>query len=179
MALTLTVGTNTYLSLTNANTYFESRIYSDSWTNASDNNKTLALVLACKKIDRQMLRGKKALPTQPLEFPRRLYSHNPLGTNDIEYIGNLSEILSENGWISETAVQQCVKDAQCEEAIAILDNGTNANKRAKLQQQGVKSFTVGNMSETFRDIAINSTKLLSLEAMDLLKPYLSGGAYIC
>jgi hypothetical protein len=134
----------------------------------------MALISATKKIDRQVYRGVKAVTTQTLQFPRALYVDDAYNRN----IGLTIDNVHGEGWYVETAVAQAVKEACCEEAIAILKAGADANKRAELQAQGVKSYSVGNLSETFTGQSISGQKLLSLEAKDLLRPYI-GGVPIC
>jgi hypothetical protein len=67
-----------------------------------------------------------------------------------------------------------VKEACCEEALTILERGNS--QRRKLQQEGVQSFSIGNLSETF---AAGAGKgLLSQEAKELLRPWLIGAVMI-
>ncbi len=76
MALTLvaTAGdasANTYISLADAETYFESRLYATDWSGATTGNKNIALVYATRLIDQQMaFIGVKAEDTQALQWPR-------------------------------------------------------------------------------------------------------------
>jgi len=92
------------------------------------------------------LTGRKTNPEQGLAFPR----------------------------YPDTEVPEAVKEACCEEALAILESGNS--QRRKLQQEGVQSFSLGNMSETF---AAGAGKgLLSQEAKELLRPWLLGAVNI-
>jgi len=92
------------------------------------------------------LRGRKTNPEQELAFPRH----------------------------QDTEVPEAVKEACCEEALALLESGNS--QRRKLQQEGVQSFSLGNMSETF---AAGAGKgLLSQEAKELLRPWLIGAVMI-
>lgn len=63
-----------------------------------------------------------------------------------------------------------IKYAQCEIARALID-GTYNTGRAKLQAEGVKSFSVGDLSETF-----DNAKLINVampkEAEDFLNPFI-------
>lgn len=166
--MAITVGTDTYISLTDANTYMSSNYLSTStelatWTALSNADKEILLKNATKKIDRQILRGVKAVETQALEFPRALHEV----TNYTNY------------WIVEESVSQKVKDAQVEEALASVIDGSNANRRAKLQQQGVKSYSLGDLSETFGTTTINTNKLISSVAKELLSYYIAGSVRIC
>ena len=136
----------TYVNLTEANEYFSDRLHADAWAEASDADKEKALAMATKAIDRQPLRGRKTETGQALAFPR----------------------------YPDAEIPQNVKEACCEEALTILERGNS--QRRKLQQEGVQSFSLGNMSETF---AAGAGKgLLSQEAKELLRPWLIGAVMI-
>jgi len=135
-----------YVNLTEANEYFSNRLHADAWAEASDADKDKALAMAAKAIDRQPLSGRKADTAQTLAFPRH----------------------------PDTEVPVAVKDACCEAALALLERGNS--QRRKLQQEGVQSFTLGNMSETY--IAGAGKGLLSQEAKELLRPWLIGAVMI-
>lgn len=168
MPVTITVGTNSYISLADANTYFNARLYCDAWTTSTDDNKSKALLMATAKIDRQRLKGEKVDDSQTLQFPREIF----VGRNYMDaYRGE--------GWYTEDAISQDVKNATCEEALKILQNGASANQRLELQQQGVKRFKLGNLEEEYNGTSSTVEKLLSLEARLYLKKYLSGVAPIC
>jgi hypothetical protein len=89
-------------------------------------------------------------------------------------------------WYIETAVQQNVLDANVEEALSnsLVDSGvaSNGSERTQLQAQGVKSFSLGDLSETYGSglsSTYNGTQLLSSEAKELLSFYNLGGVSIC
>lgn len=153
--MALTVGTDSYISVADADAYFENQLFSDAWTNATTDTKEKALKMATAKIDMQPLKGRKSVETQTLQFPRMLYS---------DHAGM---------WWADAEVPQIVKNATCEEAQAILTTQESANKRGQLQAQGVSSFKVGSASETFTGRYDNG--LLSATAKRLLAPYLGGG----
>lgn len=175
MSVTITVGSNSYISLADAKTYASTRLYVDSWTADTDDNKSIALIMATQKIDRQRLRGEKAVYSQTLAFPRAFY----LGNRYSRTIGLTIDNVRGEGWYVETAVSQAVKNAVCEEAFAILKSGASANKRRGLQSQGVTSFSLGSLSETYASGSSVSEKLLSLEARQLLAKYFAGVVPIC
>jgi hypothetical protein len=135
-----------YVSLAEANEYFSNRLHADAWAEASDADKDKALAMATKAIDRQPLSGRKTDTAQTLAFPRH----------------------------PDTEVPDAVKEACCEEALVLLERGNS--QRRKLQQEGVQSFTLGNMSETYAPGA--GRGLLSQEAKELLRPWLLGGVNI-
>ena len=129
-----------------ADEYFAGRLHAESWGETSDADKEKALRQATKEIDRQLLKGRKATDTQELAFPR----------------------------YPDTEVPEAVKEACCEIALALLERGNS--QRRKLQQEGVQSFTLGNMSETYAPGA--GSGLISPEAKELLRPWLLGGVNI-
>jgi len=135
-----------YCTIEYADEYFKNRLHAESWGETSEADKEKALKQATRAIDRQLLRGRKTNPEQELAFPR----------------------------YPETEVPEAVKEACCEEALAILERGNS--QRRKLQQEGVQSFSLGNMSETYTPGA--GRGLLSQEAKELLRPWLLGGVNI-
>jgi hypothetical protein len=173
--MAITVGENSYINVADADSYFADRLFSDEWTNATAGQKEQGLKMATKKIDRQQIRGIKADDTQSLEFPRALYSNSKSVNPFYDPLKNSIETTP--GWVVETAVTQEVKDATCEEAMSILQGGKQARKRAQLQAQGVKSFILGSLSESFAG-GSQGNQLISVEAQELLQPYLSGGRHI-
>ncbi len=135
-----------YCTIEYADEYFKNRLHAESWGQADDETKENALKQATKAIDRQLLKGRKATDEQELAFPRH----------------------------PDTEVPEVVKEACCEEALALLERGNS--QRRKLQQEGVQSFTLGNMSETYAPGA--GRGLLSQEAKELLQPWLIGAVNI-
>lgn len=135
-----------YCTIEYADEYFSDRLHAESWGQAYEIEKEKALKQATKTIDRQLLRGRKTNRDQTLAFPR----------------------------YPDTEVPEIVKEACCEEALALLERGNS--QRRKLQQEGVQSFSLGNMSETY--IAGAGKGLLSQEAKELLRPWLIGAVAI-
>jgi len=144
--MAITVGENSYIDITGADKYFSERLYSEKWTEATEAEKEKALRQATKAIDRQPLKGRKTDADQTLAFPR----------------------------YPDKEVPQAVIEACCEEALALLERGNS--QRRTLQQEGVQSFSLGNMSETFVQGA--GRGLLSQEAKELLRPWLLGSVFI-
>ena len=175
----IVIGETSYVSLTDATAYVTTNYVSKDakkvgWLALSDSDKEIFLKKATKKIDRQKIRGIKATLTQPLEFPRAISSDY----NRAEYYQNIT-ISNYTGYVVEKEVTQIVKDAEVEEALALMIDGNMSNKRAELQAQGVKSFSLGNLSESYVASSNQTeTKLLSIEANDLLTYYLLGAVQI-
>ncbi|MDA8186653.1 MAG: hypothetical protein M0T85_00735 [Dehalococcoidales bacterium] len=164
--MAITVGVDAYIDVSGADSYFANRLYADAWLNAFATDKEKALKQATKAIDRQPLKGRPVDPAQPLAFPHCY----PTLLNDVDryYLQGWSS------WWCESEVPQAVKDACCEEALALLERGNS--QRRKLQQEGVQSASIGNLSETYTPGA--GRGLLSQEARELLKPYLAGAVSI-
>ena len=137
-----------YVTTEEAAAYFAGRLHVDPWNDAGDAEKTIALTMATRVIDRLLLKGRKTDPDQGLAFPR--------------YPG--------------ADVPVAVKDACCEEALALLERGKS--RRRVLQAEGVISVTVGSVSETYAAGGAARLGLLSLEARALLRPWLLGAVNI-
>jgi hypothetical protein len=163
--VSITVGTNSYIDIAGADEYFSARLHADAWANASADDKEKALKQATKIIDRQLFKGRPVDLSQPLAFPRCYLAP---GAPASQY---RFDILP--GWWCETDVPQAVKDACCEEALALI---AADSERAKLIQDGVISFSIGDLSETYRPNAMRG--LHSLEAQEYMRPYIAGAAAI-
>ena len=167
--MALTVGTDTYISQADATTYVGDNYASTSdeyvaWAALSSDDKDAWLRKALKVLDRQPYIGIKAEDTQTLEFPRAIRSESKR-----EDLPTLHLTRFNSDWVVQTEVPQVVKDAQVEEAISLT---VGVSKRIELQRQGVKSFRLGNLSESYGGTP--ATRITSFEARELLKPYLAG-----
>ena len=165
--MALIVGTDTYISLDDAQEYLsENYISTDekliAWNALSDMDKEILLRKALKTIEAQPYAGFKACSTQTLEFPRAIYTMIPYDVYEP------SGIWPDN-WYVQSEVPSTVKYAQCEIA---FETASGTSNRVKLQRQGVKSFSLGNLSETYSGA---SNSIVSHEAKELLKPYIGGG----
>lgn len=164
--MAITVGVDSYIDIAGADAYFAGRLYSDTWTNATNIDKEKALKQATKAIDRQPLKGRPVDLSQALAFPRCYLSPD---APPLQYRLDLPA-----GWRCESEPPQAVVYACCEEALALLERGNS--QRRKLQQEGVRSVSIGSLSETY---APGSGRgLLSQEAKELLRPYLAGAVQI-
>ena len=171
--MAITVNTDTYISLADAETYISGQYISTdakytAWDALSDGDKEILLKRAAKIIDRQPLVGIPATATQAMEFPRAIYT---------DYKRRDLPILTthfDSDWYIQTETPDEVKHAQVEIA---LQEATGNPKRVELQQQGVKSFSLGKLSESYGSGSNNA--IVSHEARELLKPYLAGSVSIC
>jgi hypothetical protein len=127
---TVTVGTDSYISVADANAYFDKRLNADKWAAASDDNKAKALIMA--QIEMSFLRwyGDKSESTQALDWPRSGFSE-----------------------IEEDEIPQLVKSAQCEFALALLkEDLTNGSADAHISQSSVDGIGSFTYSESRRGV---------------------------
>jgi len=106
--MALYVGTNSFVTLTEANEYYDGKLYADEWHGADDITKEKALKEACRRINRLAFKGEKADESQLLAFPRKMPFFNRIGVI---------------GFTTDTGIPEAVKQAQCEEALALLRYG--------------------------------------------------------
>lgn len=67
---TIVVGTNSYVSLANANEIAAERLFAGAWSAATDDTRTKAILTATAILDRMGWQGRKLTPAQPLQWPR-------------------------------------------------------------------------------------------------------------
>jgi hypothetical protein len=100
---TLIVGENTYVTLAEADEYFDSFLYSDYWTQSDEDTKIKALITACDMLDNGFYwAGEKTDSDQLLEFPRT----GEFGCGDT---------------IDPNEVPKAIKNAQCLQAQYLIE----------------------------------------------------------
>lgn len=170
--MSLQVGVNSYLDVASADAYFSDRLGAEAWDALTDAQKAQALVTATRRLERLPYVGAKKDQAQALAFPR---CYPPTGL-PIPPAQNSFDDPLYAGWYCESDVPQAIKDAVCEEALALVSIGKS--QRLELIAQGVKSFSLGRLSETFGAAPKGLGGLLSLEARELLRPYVAGAVGI-
>lgn len=162
----LTIGADTYVSVAETTKYIETVYGDDSavysyWDDLETSGKEMLLRKSLMQIEALPFIGKRKYNGQALEFPRTTGSVQVALPNDIA-----SEIPS------------FIKFAQIDNAIAMFNIAENSEskQRANLQRSGVKSFSLGEFSETYGD---NSSVLVydvsDQNIIAYLKQWLSGG----
>ncbi len=148
-----------YITLEEANEYVAKHFLSSNetriaWESLNDADKEVLLRNSYRAIDALPFRGRKACTTQPSAFPR--YPSN------------------------EIPVQ--IKEAQVANAVMLSDDSAreDVDYYDKLRTYGIKSYHIGNLSETLGTPAESSSAssyvgIYSQEAMRLLSPWLKGG----
>lgn len=113
--MTITVGTNSYISIADADAYFAARLYADDWT-GTDLFKERALLMARRLLDQQDFLGWRTLVSQMLAWPRMGIPGVPADS-----------------------VPTAIPDAQCELALAFIrrdltaDDSNRGVKRSRKQ----------------------------------------------
>lgn len=143
-----------------------------TWTALSTANKTAYLVMATKVIDALDFKGFKYLSTQDRAFPRK-YVLGP----DYESPWGLTLSIDAYGYAYESSVPTAVTDACCWEAKALAELYASSaqTKRKTLQEQGVTSYSMGDLSESFAIGKTTSAAISgfqSTEAYRLLEKYI-------
>ena len=101
--MAITVGENTYISVADADDYFQYRLHSDAWTGAANDEKEAALAQATRLLDALYdFEGSPADDDQALAWPR------------------INAYDCENKPLPSDTVPRCVLYATCEEALHLL-----------------------------------------------------------
>ena len=116
---------NSYVTLAEANTYFETVPDSSTWTNKTDDQKNRALISATRWIDGLNFYGDRCDEDQALKWPRNNYE-----VDDVE--------------LACTAIPNGIKYAQYELAVA-LANETDAMTGNKGTDGNIEEVKLGEM----------------------------------
>lgn len=166
MAIIATPGgadANSYVTQAEADAYFAARFGSAVWTALDATGKETALRHATRNIDANRFRGWKVTTNQALEFPR----YRPNWRDELGLVYPANEI------------PKVVKDACCEEAIWVAQHAKSggSSPRQQLQSEGVSSFTVGDLSETYAGAGAG-VQLLGPRAQALLRHWIDRGGQV-
>ena len=156
-----------YNTIATADSYIEAHYTSTSpelirWAALSNEDKTVCLNNAFAAIEALPFRGRKAVIGQETAFPRLPYQYGH----------------------TEEGAPQNVLAAEAELALWLSDEKkqNTSKKRKELQEDGVKSYSIGDLSESYGDTSASSIKNSAqkcAKAMELLSPYLTGGYDVC
>lgn len=149
--MTLVLFQNSFVTLEEAEAYFDERFDSDKWTNPDskpeDGVKEKLLITASRKINCFDFVGKPLENDQPMAFPR-----------DFE-------------------LPQDIKDAVCEEAYSMLSKESSVHK--KNQESNISSISLGAGSISYNaPVSLNEDTLLdSSTALYLIKKWVKKGFF--
>ena len=125
---------NSYLTLDEANTYFEGRFGADLWMTFTDDQKMQLILTSTKVLDNCLFGGLKTDPTQPLNWPRK---------NLFNRDGRL---------IDRASIPAKMKEATCEYAYWVWTEEDRLLSDVEIQQ--VDSVNLGPL-----DIKVNAKKI--------------------
>lgn len=154
--MTLTVGTDSYISIDTADEYFNNTLNATVWDALIDATKEILLKEATLKLEAQQYIGWKQDQEQVLEFPR-YFDYRYRST---DYDGTPRE----------------VQNACAEEALAIYNS--QSDKILELKQKGVNSASFGNESISFGNNSYSDFELLSPKARLFINKWTAKGGFL-
>lgn len=161
MAITLTpedgtgiAGANSYISVADADAYFEAALYPGDWATLPDERKKAALITATRTLEGAMIwKGRHTTDDQGLQWPRQGIPRPDRGPGAL--------------WPSDE-VPQAVKDATCEMAKLLL----TSDRSAPAETEGLKKVGLGNGAvELEFDSTKAKPKAVTDEIAEMLAPF--------
>ena len=154
---------NSFITLDEANAYFDERFASQTWLDAETSEREKALIFATKRINQLDFIGYKKDINQRLQFPRKLTVGNYISYKMPE-------------------MPQDIKDATCEEAITLLEFIKNHGEEVLNDTSfSMQSFRLGDVSFSNNANGANAEtniirrKIMSEMANNLLSRWLKTG----
>jgi hypothetical protein len=115
---------NTYISLSDADAYFEGRLNASAWTGADDATKNAGLVQAARILDQYVLwLGWLTDSDQAMAWPRAGIFYAGSGQYYASYDINLATSVYS---IDDDSIPAVIQDAQCELALVLISQDTQA-----------------------------------------------------
>ena len=152
---------NSYVTLAEANSYFETSPDDSTWTNKTDDQKNRALISACRWIDDLNFYGDRCDESQALKWPR-----NNFQVDDVE--------------LACTLIPAKIKHAQFELARA-LANDPDAMTGNKGTEGIAKEVEMGDLKVKYNEASLATGKANNVFDVypwlqSYLGPYCLGGA---
>jgi len=157
--MALVLNTNSYVSIADADTYFETRIDSANWVDAEDEIKEQALVTATALIDDNAWIGSAVSSSQALAWPRKnaIYNDDRLGLQVT---------------IAEDEIPSRVKTAVYEQALHLVNN----EDVLMGQTQTFESISVGSISISDSNGDTTKTPMKPSTALKPIRPLIRKGS---
>ena len=151
--MALVLNTNSYVTIAEADLYFETRIDAAEWDSADDTNKEQALVTATQLIDDRHWIGSAVSSSQALAWPRK---------NAIYYDPRLGQQIT----IANSEVPSQIKIAVYEQALHLLQNEDLIAQKT----QTFESISVGSISLSDSNNDVTKTSITPSIIIKPLRP---------
>jgi len=130
--MALTKDVNSYVSLVEAQAYFDNRLDVAAWTEASDPQKSQALVTAASYLEDLSWEGEAISESQALSFPRQGYYFDPRLGFEVD--------------LSSDAALKRLANGQCELAYHLLNNDGLLDDVGSVQNLSIGSIQLTKIS---------------------------------
>lgn len=159
---TVEIGGSTYdvyADIADANLYLDGALHAGAWhgTTTNDEQKARALVTATRTLDRQNWKGSKAVPTQPLDFPRTDMGITP------------EPVVDEFG-VPIDIVHACI-----ELAVGLADGTMASVQNDSSTATRIRSMSAGSVNITFFRNPDGTAARFPTIIQELIGKYLGGG----
>jgi len=151
--MALVLNTNSYVTIADADTYFETRIDSAEWEAADDETKEQALVTATQLIDERHWIGAAVSSSQALAWPRK---------NAIYYDPRMGQQIT----VANDEVPSQVKIAVYEQALHLVQNEDLLAQKI----QTFESISVGSISLSDSNNDVTKTSITPSIIIRPLRP---------
>lgn len=156
--MALVLNTNSYVTVAEADTYFETRIDSANWTELDDEVKEQALVTATSLVDDNAWIGNAVSSSQALAWPRE---------NVLYYDPRMGAEIS----IANTVTPTQVKIAVFEQALHLINN----EDLLSYKTQTFESISVGSISISDSNNDVGKVSVRPHTVMKPIQPLLRRG----
>ena len=146
--MTIELYKNSFVTLEDAQTYFEERYDSNDWFALEEEDKEKLLITASKKINTFDFVGEQLAKDQPMAFPR------------------------------DYALPQDIKDAVCEEAISLISKADSIHAKNQEDNITSISLGAGSVSYGAGSNSDEKKLLASSTALYLVKKWIKKGYYM-
>jgi hypothetical protein len=144
---------NSYVTLAEAESYFESRLNVTAWSAATTDTKNRAIVQATRHLDSTLdWVGERSSTSQALAWPRT---------------GVLTR--DEDDYLDDATIPQVLKDATCEQALAEL----GANRASDPGGRGLQRVQAGDVEVEFDGPTASVQYVLADLVVAMLAPWIA------
>lgn len=157
--MALVLNTNSYVTVADADTYFETRIDSAEWFALSDEIKEQALVTATQLVDDNAWIGSAVSPSQALAWPRKAASYP-------------DDRLGYQVTVPENLIPVRVKVAVYEQALHLVNNEDLLSETT----QTFESISIGSISLSDSNGDVTRTSIRPTVVMKPIRPLIRRGS---